>query len=80
MSQASDAGAEHTHYLLCGCGFDPWKALETENSGPDEDSARVALMLHLHEHNSRWAGGAEWLVQKDGDSWYVETMKDRGPL
>ena len=65
MTQPSDAGAGDTHYLVCGCGFDPWKALETSNSGPDDDNARVALMLHLREHSRMSAGGADWLIQKD---------------
>ncbi len=44
-----------------------------------EDSARVELMLHLGEYNPMWAGDAEWLVQRDGDTWYVQTIKDRLP-
>ena len=71
MSQPSDAGAGDTHHLVCGCGFDPWKALETDNSGPDEDSARVALMLHLREHNRMWARALSGLIQKDSDTEYI---------
>lgn len=56
MSQPSDAEVEGTHYLVCSCGFDPWKSLSTDNSGPDEDSARIALGVHLREHNRRLIG------------------------
>jgi len=66
MSKFSDGGVGETHYLVCGCGFDPWKALDSANSGADEDSARDALILHLRENNRMWAGGADWLKSDSG--------------
>ena len=63
--------------LVCSCGFNPWSALETDNSGPDEDSARVALMVHLSRHNGNWAGGDEWLVRRDHDDLYLSAMEGR---
>ena len=42
-------GNDPSHYLVCRCGYDPFEALSTDNSGPDEDSATVALARHLQE-------------------------------
>ncbi len=33
----------------CTCGYDPWRELGTDNSGPDEDTVQVALAQHLLE-------------------------------
>lgn len=80
MRQPNHGGMGDTHYLVCSCGFDPWKELDGANSGPDEDSARVALILHQREHDAMWAGAAEWIVQKDSDTWYVRMLEERGRL
>jgi len=80
MSSAGGDEVGGVHHLVCACGFDPWDALGSSNSGPDEDSARVALRLHLNEHSRMMAGGPDWLVEKSGDDWYVETITDRGRL
>lgn len=64
MIESGEAGMPETHHLVCGCGFDPWKALQSENSGPDEDSARIALKRHLRENNPMWAGGRSGYFRK----------------